>query len=247
MPGASVPTTTRAQPRSEAVRRRAATGPVLLSSPAKRCRRKFLSYYPGGFRDPDYVALERDYKWNAHRKWTSELARVEMARLHRKRAYAEIASRAVRIESRTNLIFSFEKMALRDAVADPEGAALFARGLYAFLQGVRPPGPAFDAWVKALAGLPRPGSRVLTWPVATVFGFLAQPARHLFIKPNVMKAAARAYRVAFDYQSRPGWETYRSGLAFASQVRRDLRDLGPRDMIDIQSFLWVQGSDEYAG
>jgi hypothetical protein len=29
-------------------------------------------------------------------------------------------------------------------------------------------------------------------------------------------------------------------------VRRDLRDLRPRDMIDIQSFMWVQGSDEYA-
>jgi len=28
-------------------------------------------------------------------------------------------------------------------------------------------------------------------------------------------------------------------------VRRDLRDLRPRDMIDIQSFLWVQGSSEY--
>jgi hypothetical protein len=24
-----------------------------------------------------------------------------------------------------------------------------------------------------------------------------------------------------------------------------VRDLSPRDMIDIQSFLWVQGSDEY--
>jgi len=32
---------------------------------------------------------------------------------------------------------------------------------------------------------------------------------------------------------------------FAEVVRRDLRDLKPRDMIDIQSFLWVQGSDEY--
>jgi len=29
-------------------------------------------------------------------------------------------------------------------------------------------------------------------------------------------------------------------------VRRDLRDLKPREMIDMQSFLWVQGSDEYA-
>jgi len=29
-------------------------------------------------------------------------------------------------------------------------------------------------------------------------------------------------------------------------VKGDLADLRPRDMIDIQSFLWVQGSDEYA-
>jgi hypothetical protein len=29
------------------------------------------------------------------------------------------------------------------------------------------------------------------------------------------------------------------------KVRRELRGLRPRDMIDIQSFLWVQDSDEY--
>jgi hypothetical protein len=28
-------------------------------------------------------------------------------------------------------------------------------------------------------------------------------------------------------------------------VANDLADMRPRDMIDIQSFLWVQGSDEY--
>jgi hypothetical protein len=34
-------------------------------------------------------------------------------------------------------------------------------------------------------------------------------------------------------------------LDFVDQVRADIRDLRPRDMIDMQSFLWVQGSDEY--
>jgi hypothetical protein len=34
-------------------------------------------------------------------------------------------------------------------------------------------------------------------------------------------------------------------LEFADTVRRDVRDMKPRDMIDIQSFIWVQGSDEY--
>jgi hypothetical protein len=34
-------------------------------------------------------------------------------------------------------------------------------------------------------------------------------------------------------------------LDFAKLVRSDIRSLRPRDMIDVQSFLWVQGSDEY--
>jgi hypothetical protein len=45
--------------------------------------------------------------------------------------------------------------------------------------------------------------------------------------------------------SRPNWDTYTSLREFAEAVRRDNRDLKPRDMIDLQSFIWVQGSDEY--
>jgi hypothetical protein len=61
----------------------------------------------------------------------------------------------------------------------------------------------------------------------------------------VTRAAARAYGYDFRYQSRPNWDTYSSLLDFARTVADDLSDLRPRDMIDIQSFLWVQGSDEY--
>ena len=34
-------------------------------------------------------------------------------------------------------------------------------------------------------------------------------------------------------------------LALARTVGGDLKSWRPRDLIDIQSFLWVQGSDEY--
>ena len=79
----------------------------------------------------------------------------------------------------------------------------------------------------------------------TVFGFLARPREHFFFKPNVTRRAARAYGAELPYRSRPASDVYESVLAFAASVRRDLRDLEPRDMIDIQSFLWVQGSEEY--
>jgi hypothetical protein len=173
------------------------------------------------------------------------LNRAEYRSLMRAGEFAKVAARAVRLESRTNLLFSFEKMALRDAVKPPAGARSFAEGLYDFIYGAGDLERKFERWCEQVAGLPRKQTRVLTWPVVTVFGFIALPDTHVFLKPNVTRTAALAYGFDFHYRSRPDWETYASLLEFAAHVKRDLRDLKPRDMIDIQSFIWVQGSDEY--
>jgi hypothetical protein len=212
---------------------------------ATKCRRKFLGFFPDGFHDEDYLDLERDYKWNAHERWEQELGKKELASLILAGEFKEVADRAVRIESRTNLLFSFEKMALRDAVKQPAGAAAFARGLRDLLHGRGELETRFERWVECISRLPRKQTRVLTWPVVTVFGFLAQPDVHFFLKPNVTRAAAQAYGGSFLYRPRPSWEAYESLLAFSAEVARDLADLEPRDQIDIQSFLWVLGSDEY--
>ena len=212
---------------------------------AARCRRKFLRIFPHGFRDPDYLAFERDYKWRAHEQWEEQLGRRALAALVEEERYAEVAARAVRIEARTNLLFSFEKMALRDAVRMSDGARRFAIGLLDFLHGRRSLEARFARWVECVATLPRRQTRVLTWPVVTVFGFLAQPEVHFFLKPNVTRIAAREYGGEFLYLSRPSWDSYASLLQLVSDVRHDLRDLRPRDQIDLQGFLWVVGSDEY--
>jgi hypothetical protein len=215
------------------------------STEAARARKKFLRFFPGGFFDETYIDWERDYKAQAHERWQELLDRRTHRALLGDGNAEEAARRAVAIESRTNLLFSFEKMALRDAVKTAAGAKAFAGGLYDFLYGTGGDARRFERWCEVVAGLPRRQTRVLTWPLLTVFGFIAQPDRHIFLKPNVTRVAARAYGFDFDYRSRPNWETYASLRAFAERVRRDVRDLRPRDMIDIQSFIWVQGSDEY--
>lgn len=216
------------------------------SPSALRCRRKFLRFFPRGFRDPKYFAWERGYKEQAHRQWTKLLGPSEYQALLRSKSFEEIAGHAVRIESKTNLLFSFEKMALRDAVRTAVGARRFAEGLYDFLHSRRrDPAARFERWCEVVASLPRRQTRVLTWPIVTVFPFLALPKDHFFLKPNVTREAARQYGYDFEYRSRPDWEIYTGLLKFASAARRDLSDLRPRDQIDIQSFLWVQGSDEY--
>ncbi|HVF39081.1 MAG TPA: hypothetical protein VM939_04205 [Gemmatimonadaceae bacterium] len=210
-----------------------------------RCRRKFLKFFPKGFGDSKYVDWERGYKWEAHERWCDELGGPELKSLMRAGKHSEVARRAVTIESRTNLLFSFEKMALRDAVKSTAGAHAFVEGLCAFLHGKGDDKSRFNRWRDVVAELPRRQTRVLTWPVLTVFGFIAQPKQHIFLKPMVTRRASEEYGFDFQYRSRPDWETYESLLAFASKVRRDQSELGPRDMIDIQSFIWVQGSDEY--
>ena len=215
------------------------------SAGAQRCRRKFLRFFPDGFTDETYIDWERGYKWRAHERWIELLAPDAFRELLDAGREREIADHAARVESRTNLLFSFEKMALRDAVKSAAGAHAFAAGLYALLYGDGDDRSRFERWCDVVGSLPRRQTRVLTWPVVTVFGFIAQPDRHVFLKPNVTRVAAREYGFDFVYKSRPQWEVYGSLLRFAATVRRDLRDLHPCDMVDIQSFLWVQGSDEY--
>ncbi|MES3002216.1 MAG: hypothetical protein V4787_16125 [Pseudomonadota bacterium] len=215
---------------------------------AARSRRKFELYYPAGFFDETYLVAERSLRERAHLEWHAELNPVAFRKMLARGEFREIADIAVRIESRTNLLFSFEKMALRDAVKTPAGARLFATELYAFLWGRGAPSTRFADWVQAVAELPRKNTRVLTWPLVTVFGFIARPDKHLFLKPLVTRKAAHAYGFDLDYHSEPSWHGYKSLLTFAAIIRRDLdrrAHFKARDMFDIQSFIWVQGAPEY--
>jgi hypothetical protein len=212
---------------------------------ARECRAKFLRFFPKGFTDETYLDWERNYKAQAHERWDEVLNPAAFRALMRAGDYGTIANHAVRIESRTNLLFSFEKMALRDAVKSEAGARTFAEALYGYLHRDGDDEKKFARWRAAVAELPRRQTRVLTWPVLTVFPFIALPDRHVFLKPNVTRLAAQEYGFDFQYRSNPEWSTYASLLAFAATVKKDLRDMRPRDMIDIQSFIWVQGSDEY--
>jgi hypothetical protein len=125
---------------------------VTSRSAAARCRRKFLRFYPGGFRDADYLELERGYKWRAHRSWADALDESTFRRLLSRGEHREIARRAVRIEARTNLLFSFEKMALRDALESRAGAHTFAEGLFRFLHGKASERTRFGIWVPSRRG-----------------------------------------------------------------------------------------------
>ncbi len=65
-----------------------------------RARRKFLRYFPAGFKDEGYDASERGYKWAAHLRWQDALNQEEYQRLLAASRYQEIAARAIRVETK---------------------------------------------------------------------------------------------------------------------------------------------------
>jgi len=211
----------------------------------KKCLKKFLHYFRNGYADPKYISWEREYKEVAHKGFKDQLNKSAFEFLLKNREFNSIAEIAVKIESRTNLLFSFEKMALRDAIKSADAAKTFSTGLFDYIYGDKSLKDRFETFVTVVEKLPRKQTRVLTWPVVTVFGFIANPKEHIFLKPTVTKIAARKYDYPFNYRSKPNWNTYQSLLQFADEVRKDTMSYQPKDYIDLQSFIWVLGSEEY--
>ncbi len=147
-----------------------------------RCRRKFLYYFPGGFTGQKYFDWERGYKWNAHLAWKEKLNEQEFKRLLKQKDFSEIVKRAVALESKTNLLFSFEKMALRDAVKTTASAKLFSEGLYDHIYGKKNKKERFENFRDMLGTLPVKQTRVLTWPLINCFWFYSRSFRTYIFK-----------------------------------------------------------------
>src|SRR5579862_9356219 len=159
-------------------------------SRAARCRRMFLRKFHGAFRDDAYLAQERIAKWQAHEQWESLLGRTAMRAMVRSHEFEEIADLATQIETRSGLLNSGERITLREAVKTAAGSRIFSIGLYDFLYGAGSQRHQFERWTDAMGELPKRQARILTWPMITVFGFLAQPDMHLYLRPAILCAAA---------------------------------------------------------
>ena len=208
-------------------------------------KKRFLRFFPEAFRDERYIDWERTYTWEAHKLWLELLNQKDFKSLLQRREFAEIATRALQVESRCNFLFSFEKMALRDALRTGDGARIFSQGLYNLLYERGPTKDKFMAWIVSVFELPRKKSRVASWPIVTFFPFIAQPAKHIILKPTAMRVAAAELGYDFDYSSKPSYRTYESLLDFANLTKSGISDLKPQDYHDVQSFLWTIGSAEY--
>ena len=196
----------------------------------------FLTEYPGGFYGEKYLRgedNERDYKVKTHHLARELLDEKTLFALNEKHEYKEIERRALKVANDTNLIFPNEKMSLKDGLADEQSRKEFARQIYHLLHGSAEFEERFASICHFLDDI---GAG--KWTTATYFPFIMYPADYLFVKPRVTQQAADASRFEISYSPQINWGTYRSILKFADYLKDELAELKPRDMIDVQSFIW---------
>lgn len=207
----------------------------------------FLARFPKGFRDPKYLDdpkfQERAYKWRAHEAFEETLGNGQGERLLAAGDIDGLVHAGQHVVGMVNLLSPYEQMAIRDALTDRDAARSFFAGLFALLSESKPSGTTFEPYAATVRNLPAEEgrARVATWPVLTILPFLAQPDRHMLLKPSVTEKAAE--RLAFNLNYRPelNWLTYERLLVMSELLFEKLKPHGVRDFIDVQSFMWITG------
>jgi hypothetical protein len=205
----------------------------------------FLEAFPKGFTDPAYCGVgalrrERASRWRrAHEAFVEAFGHGEAERLLAVGDVVELATRALRVERHVRTMQkACEKEVLERALQDAVAGRLFFAALFDFLAAPAPEAPRFEALAVAVALLPG-GASEAGWPLVTLFPFIAQPDRHMLLRPAFTCEAAQRLGLDLRYESEPNWATYAALLRSSEHLLEELRSMGARDLIDVESFLHV--------
>jgi hypothetical protein len=196
-------------------------------------RAAFLRRYPGGFADDRFRRLERSYRVEASRLLRASLSPRTLRDLVEAGDTEAVSRLALRTIDATNLVVPRDKKELTDGLSSEIGQRRFAEGLHLLLYGTDDYASRFSAFVDVLRDM-----GAANWTVATYFPFLADPRRHMLLRPVSTTRVAAACGLDLDYRPEPNPTTYAALLRLSGHLRQRLQDLGPQDLIDVQSFMW---------
>jgi len=203
---------------------------------------KFLHHFREGFLDPKFEEEERGYKRKAHERIKSQLGAEKLREWNSNGQYEAVFEQAKKLMGATNLISPYEIIWLKNGLNTAGRVQLFAETLQQLLYGEGSAQERFEAFTQMLYT-----AEAAKWPIATYFQFLAFPDKHIFLKPTVTKQIAEVMHLDIDYHPQLSWSTYSKVQVLAEKLDQKLKqrnspNLIPRDLIDIQSFIWVVGA-----
>ena len=220
----------------------------------RHARDRFLSYFPRGFSDPRFWSEERGYKLAAHERFKQQfnpsardmIARREFEGL--RSALLNVYQPAGDVVGGLNLMNPrFEFPAFKESLEADDALVAYVEAALAFSAEQQPTEVTFNRLTEAIAKLPTRtgGMQLEKWTVLTWFPFIADPASHMFLKPEMSQAFAALMPFELQYASHLNHRTYVRLQTMSQLLKRQLNDpaLNPEcrelDMIDVQSFMWA--------
>lgn len=203
----------------------------------------FKSRFPGGFEDKKYredvKKGERAYKDAAIAYFKENfLAEEKMKKALEGRDLATLREHTGKIiGNKINLLYVTENASLLDGFKNEAAMADFFSALLKVLDDPQIQPESMTPFFETVHNFPLEGFS--KWTIATLYPFLAQPQRHMFLKPEPTKFFARRIGWELNYEVFPNWKTYSSLLEMTRKYLEELKPLGARDHVDFQSFLWV--------
>lgn len=206
--------------------------PPSIPTRLQQCVQAFKRLFPKGFRDPRYIEGQRTPRIHDQHRFLAAVSQPQLNRLLQEDALGELRARFGTILSQSPLLFPKEKQAALNAIQSPADCRHFARSVYELSFGHSDWDSSFLRWCTTLTDL-----QADKWAVATLFPFLAQPQQHIFIRPAACQKTAMCTQTRLRYRAQPNIHTYTDIHNMTRTLRRQLKELQPRDLIDIQAFI----------
>jgi hypothetical protein len=206
---------------------------------------RFTEVFPRGFEDPKYVAAgkekgERAAQWRAaNAAFSKAFGEGEGRRLLAEGNVEELVRRALQVERHvTSLYPPPDRNMLKEALSDPAASRDYFAALFELLEASGPERAAFEKLALAVTAMPLTGTGA-GWHAATLLPFIAQPEKHIVLRPKAACDAANRLGFDLNYEATPNWPTYSALLRSTDLVLVALEPLGARDHIDVECFTHV--------
>ena len=192
-------------------------------SKLKQAEAVFLDRYPGGFENPEIMAIrKRKHKPDE----MIALAQESFSRQNFKLP-EQIVQNMMKIVSRSSIISVFEKIRFKDFpyTLSAKDTELLSSGLEELLHGTEQTG--FETILELLKS-----RKLAKWSLMTVCQTYFHPQRDVFVKPTTVKGVIEYFELkSLQYKPTPTWafyEAYRSTFhEMKSKVDKSLSPTNP--------------------
>jgi hypothetical protein len=201
----------------------------------------FTAKYPQGFTDPAYLGnVLKDEK--GHHDFLSHLYKDafgdgRLETLLDNRDYDTLSGKSLTLLTAQDLLGRDDLKAFRDLLSNHSATMVYFEALNTVLKDWHVIHDTLHPYFETVMASPVKG--FANWPNATLFLYMSQPNRFMFLKPKTIKNFASAMGINLLYETKLNWRTYHSLLMLGEDVLEKTRPLGSKDHRDVQAFITV--------